>query len=634
MKQKKNVLVTTLGYTKNHLHVEYYSSVDKHGEVKFCTGISGAEAGAKYVLANYDIDEIIVLGPGTAEEDLGEVRTIDLDSFCLAQSADISRNSEFEFFCYRLQQFLDHLDIEAQDILHCADPETLSRLRGLMTKELAKGRDGSFYLTVTEEAAYQRYLEAAQKLQGKEELRWLKHMMYHEMDSYFKLRALRSNSTMPVRFIPMEKGKSGSFSVESMARVVDYLAAHFREGVNLCVDLQGMDKADSYTMNAMLSLAYNAEQNLNVMCMIHTRRTEDSFVNSIDDEIVRYDFETLLAGMRAFTKYGKVELLEEYCRSHQIRDNTVLDLLKAMRYVDTGVSLCNLEDLKYGIQALKKIFRKDVEEGSGATIFNTVKRGVQHDYGPLLEGDEVSIPELIDWALRKHFYQQALTMIESLVPGDLVKRGILYYGETREDIQDVLQRWNVIYWNEIPKCRYVFKNPDHYFVKSYGRVAVNNAQAPQNVSKDLARTMVDQQQGATDKLCRTFSCLHDDELLYELLVSYYGVGTLRNKVSHAHSAENALGNQEEMVENESFELLKKNLSRFLRIYRSACIRAAEYSPKPLRITDNEFRYYTRQHRLQPLTAYPAGALLENSYQCQYNGKDLVITVKMLKPEEE
>jgi hypothetical protein len=146
--------------------------------------------------------------------------------------------------------------------------------------------------------------------------------------------------------------------------------------------------------------------------------------------------------------------------------------------------------------------------------------------------------------------------------------------------------------------------------------------------------MVDQQQGATDKLCRTFSCLHDDELLYELLVSYYGVGTLRNKVSHAHSAENALGDQEEMVENESFELLKKNLSRFLRIYRSACIRAAEYSCKPLRITDNEFRYYTRQHRLQPLSAYPAGDLLENSYQCQYNGKDLVITVKMLKPEGE
>ena len=55
-----------------------------------CTGISGAEAGAKYVLANYDIDEIIVLGPGTAGEVLGEVRTIDLDSFCLAESADIS----------------------------------------------------------------------------------------------------------------------------------------------------------------------------------------------------------------------------------------------------------------------------------------------------------------------------------------------------------------------------------------------------------------------------------------------------------------------------------------------------------------------------------------------------------------
>ena len=634
MKKEKNVLVTSLGYTKNHLHVEYYSAVDKNGEIKFCTGISGAEAGAKYVLANYDIDEIIVLGPATAEDKVGDVRLIDLDTFWLEESADISSSTEFEFFCYRLQQFLEHLDIEAHDILNYADPETNRRLSNFMEKELAKGRDGSFYLAVTEESAYRRFLEATKKLHSKDEIRWLKHMMYHDMDSYFKLRALRSNRTMPVRYVAMEKLKGGSFSVESMGRAVDYLATHFRDGVNLYVDLQGMDKADSYTMNAMLSLAYNAEQKLNIKCMIHTRSVADSFVNSIDDEVARYDFETLLAGMRAFTKYGKAEVLEEYCISHHIKDTTILDMIKAMKYVDTGVSLCNLEDLKYGIQALKKIFRKDVDESSEASIFNTVKRGVQHDYGPLLEGEEISIPELISWALRKHFYQQALTMIESLVPVDLVKRGILYYAETAADIDDVLSRWNVAYWNEIPKCRYVFKKPDHYFIKSYGRMAINNGQAPQNVYKDLARTMVEQQKGANDKLCRTFSCLNDDALLYELLLSYYTVGSLRNRVSHADSTGNALNNQEELQENESFAILKKQISRFLKIYQSACLRAEELSVKPLRITENEFRFYTRQHRLQPISDYDPEDIMENSYQCQYNGKELIITIKMLKPEEE
>ena len=165
-------------------------------------------------------------------------------------------------------------------------------------------------------------------------------------------------------------------------------------------------------------------------------------------------------------------------------------------------------------------------------------------------------------------------------------------------------------------------------------MAINNGQAPQNVYKDLARTMVEQQKGANDKLCRTFSCLNDDALLYELLLSYYTVGSLRNRVSHADSTENALNNQEELQENESFVILKKQITRFLKIYQSACLRAEELPVKPLRITENEFRFYTRQHRLQPISDYDPEDIMENIYQCQYNGKELVITIKMLKPEGE
>lgn len=635
MDRKKNLLVTTLGYTENHLQIEYYAADGAAGELKFCTGISGAEAGAKYILSHYAIDEIIVLGPPNAAASGPLLQ--DLEHFRLVNGADLRSCSEFDFFCYRLQQFLEHLDIEAQDILHGGDPETLDRLRGVLAKELSRGRDGAFYLAVTEEEARARFQAAARQLPSAEALRRLKHLMYLEMDSYFKLRALRCNSGLPVRFVPMEKEAGGSFSVEGMAAVIERLAAHCSEGVEVYVDLQGMDRADSYTMLSLLRLAYSAEQKVRIRCMIHTRRLPGSFVNRIENEIGRYDFELLLAGMQAFTAYGKSGLLEEFCSSRQIRDKSVTDLLKAMKYVDTGVSLCNPEDLKYGIQALKKIFLHAPEpeaRSPEAAVFDTVKRGIRRDYGPLLEGEELSLPELIDWALRKHFYQQALTMIESLVPGDLVQRGILYYARDREDVREVLRRWNIAYWNEIPKCRYVFRDPDHYFIKNYGRLAVDHAQAPQNVARDLARIMVEQQRCASEALCPVYSCLEDDALLYELLLRYYSLGSLRNRVSHANSHENALNGQEELTESNSFALLQESIAGFLAVYRSACRRAEGAGVQPLRIRAGELRQYVRRHRLLPLGADSGGNLLDSHYQCRYNGQDLLISIRMLAPEEE
>lgn len=63
--------------------------------------------------------------------------------------------------------------------------------------------------------------------------------------------------------------------------------------------------------------------------MICTRAIEDCLVNSIDNEIRRYDIEMLLAGMCSFVKYGKADILEDYFTIHKVKDPAILNLMRA-----------------------------------------------------------------------------------------------------------------------------------------------------------------------------------------------------------------------------------------------------------------------------------------------------------------
>ncbi|MDD4291423.1 MAG: hypothetical protein PHX51_04210 [Clostridia bacterium] len=635
LNRERNILITTLGYTKDHLNTEYYCCNSNRDEVSFCTGISSSEAGAKYILSEHLIDEIVVLGPSEAAGLHNDADRY-LGDFNLNTCTDIKDSTEYDFLCYRLSQYLNKLDIEANDIIFYASKEKREMLGNMMRRELMRGRDGFFYEASTNPIAYNKFKSVAAKLSDNREVRWLKHMMYMNMDSALKMRPLKGNSDVTIRFVSIEKDAKGYFAVDDMVNIVDSLTDNGKSEVNIHIDLRGMDKADSYMMWSMLSMVNSADVRFGIKTVIHTRTVEEGFLHSIDDEIRRYDVEILLAGMQAFVNYGKVEMLDEYCRSHDIKDKSVLNLLNAMKYVDTGVSLCNTNDLTYGIQALKRIFNNfdPMKLGDNdSALFVILKKGIQKDYGALLESENMSIPELIGWALRKHFYQQALTMIESLVPADMVSRGIYYYAKDKHDIDLALENWNINYWNEIPRCRYAFNDPDHYFIKSYGRNVINNRQSKENISRDFAKARVAQLHGEYSELCNAYSSIDDTDMLYEMFFAYYEIGNLRNIVSHALTSEHALNNQEEMQENNSFDQLENAIAKFLRIYRAGCAKAEAVKSHPMIITSTILSAYTFNHRLRPLNSTPDNFLLEDSYNCQYNGQDISISIRMLKPDD-
>ena len=115
MKKEKNVFLTTLSETKNKLDVNYYMCESPTGASICTTGISIAEAGIKYMLSQYDIDEIVMIGTSNVVPAMEE-RVISLSDLAASGNGSIDTSDEFMFVTYRIMEFIDQLDFEIIDI--------------------------------------------------------------------------------------------------------------------------------------------------------------------------------------------------------------------------------------------------------------------------------------------------------------------------------------------------------------------------------------------------------------------------------------------------------------------------------------------------------------------------------------
>ena len=89
-----------------------------------------------------------------------------------------------------------------------------------------------------------------------------------------------------------------------------------------------------------------------------------------------------------------------------------------------------------------------------------------------------------------------------------------------------------------------------------------------------------------------------------------------------------------MKKNESFEQLETAIERFLAMYRTACAGVDSRKEASLMLGEGELRAYTAAHRLQTLSAQDEGLMQDNTYDCQFNGKEVTINIRMLKVQDD
>ncbi len=632
MKKKKNIFLTTLSETKNRLDIGYYMCETPTGSYTYTTGISIAEAGIKYILSHYNVDEIIMIGDGT--DNITEVSTT-LSDVGIFGVSDYDNMSEYNFLNYRISEFMNQVDFELLDIAEPVSPERqeeISMLLEAFRKKFANGigyRELFLKLATDESFENNFHTEVLSELSGNEK-RWVIYYIYTRMDSFYKMHMLEQNRNTTMKFIRIPQ--ACSMSIETIDSIVRQTLHDEKADVQIFMDIQGLGAIDGNTLiSTFLLTNHKTGYRCRVSGLINSHKSPDRLFGEVSNVIHSYEIQKLITGLDLFLNYGKADMLKSYWYSMGIEDSDAKRLFYGMDCVDEGISLCNVDLIACGIKVIKKTIQNPKCAPENRNIYmQIILNALISDYGALLKGENLSIPELLKWSLRKEFFQQTLTIIESKVPEDMVKRGIYYYAKTDEDISALMKELNYLYWLETSKMRWAFSDIEHYFIKSYGRSGLDFRQKPDEIARDYAKLRIDALHGRADGVLKAYSELNNDDLLYEVLLGYYRIGNLRNQINHAVVHEPNMDADELVPRKDNRDELRVELKKFIGLYSSACKKTPS-NTCPVLLPSGRMKAYSRHHMLKPLEDN-TDLTEKNTYSCSFNGKEVLINISLFKTE--
>ena len=558
----RNILLTSLSSSENEYPVRYFSAKKEFG-YEYCDAILSVEASTKYVLAHFDINEIIVIGRNSTFDENDDGRLIALQEGSSFYSADIHNLSAYSLYRYRIAQYIDELTIEQQEIMELLTEEEQDEVTGFI-RDFFKNETGGkevrkanryFDTLSNDKALYKRFCNGLlDTVPGAREdprryMQWTKAYLFRTLKDTGKLELLPINEDVYVRFIPTRISQNGGEQLDTLA-LVQAIVGNDRE-INLYVSLHSEDASDSFVVMNMLEIMNSMPGHPVTVRKVFTVESTNELVGEIHDDTTGFGISELVAAMvaanRTFLSYGKADMIVDLWEKSGERNDAITSMVYAMRHIDVGLSMCNISEVEDGIVRLRELLKGNhLNDAIGpySRMFHLVAEGVVRDYGPLLEDDEISFLELVKWAYRHHFYQQTLTLIESRAPVNLINTGIFYYCD---DENEKAQVTKVLALQRLELKSYEYYKMDdieHYFVKNYDRAGVRL-----NGSRGEDRTLayavlraqsIENQDPA--KICGHTACGSMDTV-QNVLYAYYHLGDVRNKISHADAgamAENRL----------------------------------------------------------------------------------------------
>lgn len=613
--EKKKVLICGIRDFGSRTEGQYFMTRED-GEIKFCEGIVLGESGAKKILSCVEIDEIIAIGSSNqcVESKDGKQVSIPYHKMKLNEGielfvSDTENFSDFDFFRYRLNQFVEGINIDTADFIETLEcnrrEELLDRMKEIFGDDLSQ----AIWRFVQEEEIQEKTKILAKSL-TEQELRWMKAYLNSVLARKYQITAKVNNSSIPISFVPITDDSEHKV-INRFSNLISELLTERDKEIELYVDLHGFSMEDSFVcMNALYALHEDPSSIIEIKDVVDEKVVLSGYLHEISLSSNRYRVQKLMVGINAFLQNGKTDILRGYWEESKKRNpgqnNDYIDrLLLAMSHVDAGISLCSIGELEKGIYGLRKLFASsDTQEeitDEGEALLMTLKEAIVNDYGALLEKseEEINSLELVKWAYKKKFYQQVITIIESRMPAEMVKRGIFYPAENEQEKMAYVKAMNFHYWDSLEKDRYIFNDLEHYFIKFYGRFGVNYRERRTDKTAEYTLRRIEQVFGGNvDKgLLPAHSLVKDKELLAMVLDKYYRLSNVRNMINHAISDNNAADLSESKIWNDVGCMIRD----FIETYERALDTIAGQSCIQSKITTDEFKDYAYHHgpRMDP-----------------------------------
>jgi len=591
----KRILITPLYGAGVKLHYYFNSNEDK---AVYCDALLSAEASCKYVLANYKIDEIITFGSKSTYDPGDDLKSCVLKEGSSFYASDINSMSTYSIFRYRLAQYLDEINVEEQDVRELLDEEKQKAVKAFSDAYFRKynsdgtKRSNRFFDHLMQDSAIRNDFISCMREKfddfdaNKSAYQtWVFQHLYNNLKDSSKMELLEGNSEVRIRFIPVGADGTGTFIENITPFMKNFSGTGEKVAIEIYMCIQSEDAYDTFVMmNLMNLIKAMPETNLSIAKIITTTRDPEGVANKISDDTDKLGITDLLAGIRAFLKYGKTDMLLDYWNMSGQHNHSIERLLYAMRNIDTGISLCDISDIERGINSLRILFSEGADfsgDSFAEKFFGMIAEGIRQDYGKLVTTDRIEFMDLVKWAYSKGFWQQTLTIIESRAPADFVNKGFYYYSNSPTCSEQVISVLGQIYFDLKPFERYKFDDICHYYVKFYNRRLVTHKDDSKAYQMDYARQRVSELQTEDPEMIKAHTIVRDKDMLRNLLFSYYYVGDVRNATNHA--IEEFSGFSSIMSDSdvgERMNLISQSINYFIHCYDLVAASVADAGDSP------------------------------------------------------
>ena len=606
---KKRFLVCGIRGAERRNVSSFFVSKEDEG-LRFCEALVSGEGEAKKILSTYEIDEIIVVGSVSLLGEKGAAaagKKMALNDDIDVMTADVSNLSGFDFFRYRMTQFTMGVSIDLADSLGEMDP---ARREELVAFARSLGTDTSALLPAlfAGKSVRSKFDKAAGEL-SLEDLDWLFRYLYCETGSFSRMCPKTQNLSVPISFVPI----SSSLGFEDVTLFQDLIASLLKEPgteAELYIDFHGLPtEAAGVCASTLYSLSDDPNARIHIAASASVHHADLPGFSWVDMQQRHYRIDKLMAGIRSFLNNGKTDILRSYWEeaklaNPKLENHYVDEILMAMGYVDAGISLCNTDELMTGLLALRRLLNHpeqapEPSQEEDAFVVMMLRESVLRDYGALMDDTAEGLDpfELVKWGFSKKFFQQVITIIESLIPAQLIARGVIYPATTDEEVLAYKKAVNMHYWDGLPSQRWMFKDLDHYFVKFYARFAVDyrSRAVPPNTQYTRARVAsVFGKSLEQMNVLPAHSLLTDENLLADILERYYNLGSFRNTVNHAERIDDAATSLEPV--SPIWKQAEKLIGGFIECYEKVLAAIGDKRPDDLKpLVQAEFKEYFFNH---------------------------------------
>ena len=412
---KKRVMVTTLFDCERAINKAYFFSKGDNGKTLYCDAMMPVEAACKFVLATYPIDEIIVIDYENEDKPSRDSGAMVLREGKTFFSSDLKTLSDFDLLRYRLAEYVEEVYAEDQDdnalITGEEQKKAIAFLRRFFSgriREQPDNRMNRYFHILAQDYSLQTALDEelrtwAPEWEYERYKTWVCHYLYQRLKETGKMELLEGNRDVRIRLVSVNRDESFMLAEYMPGKGLTIEGSDGEDGTELLLFIENADAAEVLDVFNIINMTKVIPSNrFNINRMFTATNYSHLLANVIMDRTKVLSISELLSGASAFMNYGKTGSIVKYWKQCGVENTKIDQMIYAMRNIDTGISLCDINDIERGIKSLRSVIEDREPIGGDTTVEHFfaifLQEGIRKDYGRLLETDEIQFIDLVRWA--------------------------------------------------------------------------------------------------------------------------------------------------------------------------------------------------------------------------------------------